>query len=32
MVVYIYDFSYTRGYDSRQYNDISHCDYFKLQE
>ena len=32
MVVHIHDFRYTRVYDIRQYNDISHCDYFKSQE
>ena len=32
MVVHIDDFSYTRGYDIRHYNEISHCDYFRLQE
>ena len=26
------DLSYTRGSDIRKYNDISHCDYFILQE
>ena len=23
--------SYARGYDIRKYNDISHCDYIRLQ-
>ena len=32
IVVHIVDLSYTRGYEIRKYNDISHCDYFRLQE
>ena len=31
MVVHIDDLIYT-SYDIRQYNDISHCDCFRLQE
>ena len=27
MVVHTDDLSYKRGYDIRQYNDISYCDY-----
>ena len=26
------DLRYTRDYDIRKFNDISHCDYFRLQE
>ena len=32
IVVHLDDLSCTRGYDIRQYNGISHCDYFRLQE
>ena len=32
IVVHIDDLSYTRGYEIRKYNDILHCDYFRLQE
>ena len=31
MVVHTDDLSYYRGYDIRQYDDISYCDYFRLQ-
>ena len=32
IVVHIDDLSYTRGYGIRHYINISHCDYFGLQE
>ena len=32
IAIHIDYLSYARGYDIRQYNEISHCDYFRLQE